>query len=108
MRLLPMPTLLCLDPFPCFASFLFSDKRDPCGPTYLNLGDGGNREGAYTPWLEQPLWSAFREASFGVAKLVIHNQTHSHFKWDRHSCEADKPGMRLGERMHETVTSVWP
>ena len=37
-----------------------------CGPMYFLLGDGGNYEGAYVPWLEpQPLWSAFRESTFG-------------------------------------------
>jgi hypothetical protein len=30
-----------------------------CGPVYLNLGDGGNRESAYVPWREpQPAWPA--------------------------------------------------
>ena len=41
-------------------------QLNECGPVHLNLGDGGNREGAYVPWREpQPEWSLFRESSFG-------------------------------------------
>lgn len=36
-----------------------------------------------------PEWSAFREASFGVADLTILNDTHMSFTWLRHACESD-------------------
>uniref|UniRef100_A0A7S3T7S2 Purple acid phosphatase C-terminal domain-containing protein n=2 Tax=Emiliania huxleyi TaxID=2903 RepID=A0A7S3T7S2_EMIHU len=59
----------------------------PCGPVYLNLGDGGNRESAYVPWREpQPAWSAFRESSFGVGLLTLVNETHARFNWTRAAC----------------------
>lgn len=63
-------------------------QLDECGPVHLNLGDGGNREGAYVPWTEpQPQWSLFRESSFGVASLEVMNSTHAHYVWKRHACQ---------------------
>ena len=54
---------------------------DPCGPTHITIGDGGNYEGPYTPWRNPvPVWSAFREASFGVAGLSVLNNTHAHYQ----------------------------
>ena len=67
---------------------VYKFEVNPCGPVNLNLGDGGNREGAYVPWVEpQPAWSAFREGSFGVGKLVVKNATHAYYEWDRQACE---------------------
>ena len=61
---------------------------DACGRVYLNLGDGGNREGAYVPWLEpQPPWSAARESSFGAGLLRLENATHAKYTWRRAACE---------------------
>lgn len=66
----------------------FEMAPDDCGPVYLTLGDGGNREGVYLPWLEpQPEWSAYREASFGVGALELLNATHARYAWHRHSCQ---------------------
>ncbi len=40
------------------------------GITYIGIGDGGNREGPASTWLNpQPAWSAFREAKFGHGRL---------------------------------------
>ena len=45
--------------------------------------------GRYVPWrTPQPEWSAFREASFGVAALRLVNRTHSYYNWSRSACEA--------------------
>ena len=64
---------------------------DPCGPVYVNLGDGGNRENTYTRWAAPHLaWSAFRESSFGVGHLELLNATHAHYRWKRDAC--GKPG----------------
>ena len=41
---------------------------------------------------EAPYFSAFREASFGVGGLVIHNETHSKFSWHRHACGSSSKG----------------
>jgi 3',5'-cyclic AMP phosphodiesterase CpdA len=66
----------------------FDMRADECGPTYLTIGDGGNREGVYLPWREpQPEWSAYREASFGVGTLQLLNGTHAAYEWHRHSCQ---------------------
>eukprot|EP00466_Bigelowiella_natans_P002986 jgi/Bigna1/36227/e_gw1.13.40.1 len=57
---------------------VYEGCRTPCGPTYLNLGNGGNREGAYLPWLfPKPFYSAFRASTFGPAILTIQNATHA-------------------------------
>jgi len=76
-------------------SSVHKGRAHACGPVHLNLGDGGNREGGKVPWTDpQPDWSLFRESSFGVARLVIHNATHAEYKWNRHACGAssDKAG----------------
>jgi len=49
-------------------------------------------EGVYTDWRTALDWTAFREASFGVAKLVVENATHARYTWNRHACQSDSPG----------------
>jgi hypothetical protein len=78
---------------------VYNNTLDECGMTTLNLGDGGNYEGAYVPWRidpdtanGQPEWSAFRESSFGVGDLTVVNATHAFYGWHRHACESDQPG----------------
>lgn len=59
-------------------------KPDPCGILYITIGDGGNREGLAGTWLDpQPVWSVFRESSFGHGELEIFNATHAHWSWNR-------------------------
>ena len=68
---------------------VYDFKRDPCGPVYLVVGDAGNREGAALPYREpRPVWSEFREGSFGVAQLRFHNATHARYEWRRSACES--------------------
>jgi len=99
---------------------VYNGQRDPCGPVHLNLGDGGNREGGYVPWLDpQPAWSAFRESSFGVGRLRVHNNTHAEYSWARHACwDKGAPGaMNFSEgcrssgdnsaQFMATTDSVW-
>eukprot|EP00439_Symbiodinium_sp_Y106_P049653 s747_g6.t1 len=63
-----------------------------CAPVYVNIGDGGNREGAYAKWLPgehgaaEPTWSAFRQGAFGMAELELSNETHAQFLWKRNAC----------------------
>jgi acid phosphatase type 7 len=66
---------------------VYNNTVDPCGITHLVLGDGGNYENAYVPWIDpaQP-WSAFREASFGVASLNVLSATQANYTWHRHAC----------------------
>ena len=74
-------------------------KADPCGITHVTIGDAGNYFGAdpsFRPtsvngtqtYLENGGWSAFREASFGVGSIEIHNATHAYLSWNRHACDA--------------------
>merc|ERR1711879_866136 len=71
---------------------MYQNKTNLCGPTYLNMGDAGNREGPYSMWMPglndtvRPAWTAFREGSFGAGELIVKNATHVQFFWHRHSC----------------------
>jgi len=59
-------------------------KVSACGPTYINIGDGGNREGLAAEYEDpQPAYSAFREASFGHGLFEVHNATHAAWAWHR-------------------------
>lgn len=59
------------------------------GPTYINIGDGGNREGPARRWRNglrdqaHPVWSAFRSPYFGHGKLVLKNCSHAAWTWHR-------------------------
>lgn len=60
----------------------FNMERDPEGPYYITIGDGGNREGLAESWMSpQPVWSAFRQASYGHGELFVANATHAHWSW---------------------------
>eukprot|EP00887_Chlorella_sp_A99_P002286 scaffold10.g2286.t1 len=62
---------------------VYDGRRDDCGPVYINIGDGGNREGLATRYLDRPAWSAFREPSFGHGTLDLVNATHAVWSWRR-------------------------
>lgn len=63
---------------------VFKGKLDSCGPVHIVIGDGGNREGlAHDFAREQPVWSAYREASYGHGTLDVVNATHAIWKWHR-------------------------
>ena len=68
----------------------YRNETNACGPSYINIGDGGNREGPYAHWLpfENPhkAWSAFRQGAFGIGDLKIMNETHAFFTWRRNAC----------------------
>lgn len=52
------------------------------GTTYFNIGDGGNREGHSSQWLQSPAWSAAHNGDmFGHSKLTVANKTHALFEW---------------------------
>lgn len=71
------------------AGGVYDAASNVCGPVYLNLGDGGNRENTEAAWmLPQPEWSAFRESSFGVGALELINATHAAYAWHRDACGA--------------------
>ncbi|PON42462.1 Acid phosphatase [Parasponia andersonii] len=63
---------------------VYSDKADNCGPVHITIGDGGNREGLATKYIDpKPEISVFREASFGHGQLEVANASHAHWTWHR-------------------------
>lgn len=63
---------------------LYNNETNPCGPVYITIGDGGNREGLASEFNEpQPKISLFREASFGHGELRIDNATRARWSWHR-------------------------
>ncbi|KAF4384102.1 hypothetical protein G4B88_030998 [Cannabis sativa] len=73
---------------------IYDNKAESCGPMYVTIGDGGNREGLALAFENPPSpLSLFREASFGHGRLNVVNETHAHWSWHRNndldSVEAD-------------------
>ncbi|KAF3954378.1 hypothetical protein ACB098_09G051500 [Castanea mollissima] len=65
---------------------VYNNKENECGPVYVTVGDGGNREGLALTFKSPPSpLSLFREASFGHGRLRILNQTHAHWSWHRNN-----------------------
>ncbi|KAJ8532724.1 hypothetical protein K7X08_015613 [Anisodus acutangulus] len=65
---------------------IYDNKVDPCGPIYVTIGDGGNREGLAMIFENpSPSISTFREASFGHGRLKVYNETHAHWSWHRNN-----------------------
>ena len=65
---------------------VYKNTSQPGAPTYLVVGDGGNREGHASTYLDEPGWSAFRDGlSFGHGRLVIANQSHMRWEWYRNN-----------------------
>ncbi|XP_054782629.1 purple acid phosphatase 22-like [Prosopis cineraria] len=67
-------------------SRIYDDRADSCGPMYVTIGDGGNREGLALKFKNpgSPL-SVFRESSFGHGRLIIVNETHASWAWHRNN-----------------------
>ncbi|PIA59009.1 hypothetical protein AQUCO_00400097v1 [Aquilegia coerulea] len=63
---------------------VYNNEANPCGPVYVTIGDGGNREGLAMMFQKpSPPISLFHEASFGHGRLRIQNLTHAHWSWHR-------------------------
>ncbi|CAA0818840.1 Probable purple acid phosphatase 20 [Striga hermonthica] len=63
---------------------VYKNMADKCGPVYITIGDGGNREGLATSYIDtQPSISAFREPSFGHGQFQIANASHALWTWHR-------------------------
>jgi hypothetical protein len=62
---------------------VYNNKTMAGATTFINIGDGGNREGPATGYFKQPEWSAYREPAFGHGRLHIHNATHAHWTWHK-------------------------
>ncbi|XP_031270846.1 probable purple acid phosphatase 20 [Pistacia vera] len=69
---------------------VFNGKANNCGPVHITIGDGGNREGLASKFMEpKPEISVFREASFGHGQLEVMNESHALWTWHRN--ENDQP-----------------
>ncbi|KAL2345212.1 hypothetical protein Fmac_006497 [Flemingia macrophylla] len=65
---------------------IYDNKADSCGPMYVTIGDGGNREGLALTFKNPPSpLSLYRESSFGHGRLRILNETHAHWSWHRNN-----------------------
>ncbi|RXH76270.1 hypothetical protein DVH24_019158 [Malus domestica] len=63
---------------------VYKDQANNCGPLHITIGDGGNREGLASKYLNpKPEILCFREASFGHRQLVVMNATHAQWTWHR-------------------------
>ncbi|KAK7378784.1 hypothetical protein VNO80_04231 [Phaseolus coccineus] len=61
---------------------VYKDKANSCGPVHITIGDGGNREGLATKYIDpKPEISMFREASFGHGILEVVNASHAQWTW---------------------------
>ncbi|KAG9458953.1 hypothetical protein H6P81_003461 [Aristolochia fimbriata] len=68
---------------------VYRGKADSCGPVHVTVGDGGNKEGLATKYIDpKPEISEFREASFGHGRLQVVNQTHAKWSWHRNDDDA--------------------
>jgi len=70
----------------------FRGRPDPCGPVFVNVGDGGNREGLDFDYYQRPEWSAYREPSYGHGVLDLLNATHARLAWHRNQEGAEERG----------------
>ncbi|KAK4348371.1 hypothetical protein RND71_031126 [Anisodus tanguticus] len=63
---------------------VYKDNANNCGPIYMTIGDGGNREGLASKYIDpKPETSVFREASFGHGEFDVVNATHAQWTWHR-------------------------
>ncbi|KAL8140582.1 hypothetical protein V2J09_006603 [Rumex salicifolius] len=65
---------------------VYDNSFDSCGPIYITIGDGGNREGLAISYEDPaPLISMYREPSFGHGRLRVINETKAHWAWHRNN-----------------------
>nr|KYP71111.1 putative inactive purple acid phosphatase 20 [Cajanus cajan] len=63
---------------------VYEDRANNCAPVYINIGDGGNREGLASKYIDpKPEISIFREASFGHGVLEVVNASHALWTWHK-------------------------
>ncbi|KAK4481175.1 hypothetical protein RD792_012056 [Penstemon davidsonii] len=95
---------------------VYKDQANECGPAYINVGDGGNREGLAKRYVfheldcsqinrnddkgpvlhivmdryinPKPTISAFREPSFGHGQFSVVNRSHALWTWQRNDDDA--------------------
>ncbi|KAF8397837.1 hypothetical protein HHK36_016762 [Tetracentron sinense] len=69
---------------------VYDGKANACAPVHITIGDGGNREGLASKYMDpQPDISVFREASFGHGQFEVVNASHAVWRWHRN--DDDEP-----------------
>ena len=77
----------------------YRNATDASGPVYINIGDGGNREGIYNVWLPgadgeaRPRWSALRAGSYGHGILTLMDSRRAAWSWHRN----EDPDWAIGD-----------
>ncbi|KAK1287621.1 putative purple acid phosphatase 20 [Acorus calamus] len=76
---------------------VYNGSSDACGPVHITIGDGGNKEGLASKYLDPPpKISLFREASFGHGRLEVVNGTHALWRWHRNDDDEAWRRIRFG------------
>jgi hypothetical protein len=60
---------------------VYNGNVTPGAPTYITIGDGGNREGHADTWYPAQAWAAFQGNDFGHGRLELVNSTYAHWTW---------------------------
>lgn len=91
----------------------YRNITNECGPVYFNVGDGGNHEGPVKQWLPgnggryRPVWSAFRQNSFGTGILVLQSDRTAKWEFRRNACyDSGKPDFDRIDCQTEVDNSV--
>lgn len=68
------------------------------GPSYVVIGDGGNREGHADSYQPQPDWSAYRNGvAYGYGKIILENSTHMRWEWYPNAATATATQLKKGQ-----------
>ncbi|XP_021764753.1 purple acid phosphatase 22-like [Chenopodium quinoa] len=89
---------------------VYNNQADPCGPIYITIGDGGNREGLALMFEDPaPSISKYREASFGHGRLRLLDGNKAHWSWHRNKeSNASTIADEVWLQSLSSSTSCWP
>ncbi|GMI80903.1 purple acid phosphatase 22, PURPLE ACID PHOSPHATASE 22 [Hibiscus trionum] len=87
---------------------IYDKKADPCGPVYITIGDGGNREGLALKFEDTSELSIYREASFGHGRLRVVDGTRAHWSWHRNNDSDSFVADEVWLQSLTTTKSCWP
>ena len=60
----------------------YNKARDAKGMLFINVGDGGNREGLYDKWLAPtPVTAVHNGKAWGHGEMQVFNATHAQWTW---------------------------